>query len=124
MNLQSVQANKNNQPVVKAKVQLGAVAAPMSAEKIREARQEFERSNQQLASNLGSKSHQYLLKTMYEGTEHMVNKNLSEFDLKTYLETLKLAANELHQQGLAPADFSAEIMRKSEDSVANLLRNI
>jgi hypothetical protein len=54
---------------------------------------------------LGDNQHQTLIVAMYEGTEKLLNQDVSEFAVLEYLEGLKLTAKELRQQGISGEQF-------------------
>lgn len=96
----------------------------ISAEKIRDLRKVFEKEIQPLQESLGSHAHRTMLVAMYEGTENLLNKQISEFEIVEYLESLKLNAQELHHQGISEPEFRSEMLKQSQDSVLRLLKNI
>ncbi len=99
-------------------------SSPISAQKIREMRTTFEQESQHMQNVLGADQHQTMLVAMYEGTENLVNKPVSDFDVVGYLESLKLTAQELHNRGVSLHEFRSEMLRQSQDSVFNLLKSI
>jgi len=99
-------------------------AHEISAEKIRDIRKIFEEESQYLEETLGSEAHQTMLVAMYEGTESLLNKRVSEFEIVEYLESLKVNAQDLHNRGASEIEFRSEILKQSQDSVLNLLKNI
>ncbi|MBF0279645.1 MAG: hypothetical protein HQM13_17735 [SAR324 cluster bacterium] len=96
----------------------------ISAEKIRDIRKIFEEESQHLQETLGNEAHQTMLVAMYEGTENLLNKRVSEFEIVEYLETLKINAQDLHSRGVSEIEFRSEILKQSQDSLFNLLKNI
>lgn len=97
---------------------------PISFNQIREIRQTFEKDAQALQPRLDSGEHQSLLVAMYEGTEQFLNKSVSDFDVMTYLESLKTTARDLQRQGISGEEFRSSLFRQSQDSLVNLLRQI
>ena len=66
----------------------------LSFENIRSFRQHFEQGITPLRSILGDDQHQTMIVAMYEGTEKLLNQDVSEFAVFEYLEGLKLTAKE------------------------------
>ncbi|MBF0287931.1 MAG: hypothetical protein HQM14_08940 [SAR324 cluster bacterium] len=96
----------------------------LSVDKIKSIRDTFEKESQHLQETIGTDAHQTMLMAMYEGTENLMNKKVSEFEIVEYLESLKVNAQELHNQGVSENQFRLEILKYSQDSVLNLLKNI
>ena len=65
-----------------------------------------------------------MLVAMYEGTESLLNKQISEFEIVEYLESLKINAQELHHKGISESEFRLEMLKQSQDSLFQLLKNI
>ena len=76
-----------------------------------------------MRSFLGDDQHQTMIVAMYEGTEQLLNQNVSEFAVLEYLEGLKLIAKELRQQGVFGDQFRTVIMEHSSSTVRELLRS-
>ena len=76
-----------------------------------------------MRSFLGDEQHQTMIVAMYEGTEQLLNKNVSEFADLEYLEGLKLTAKELRQKGIYGDQFRSALMDHSSSSVRELLRS-
>ena len=96
----------------------------LSYDQIRGIRETFEREAAPMQKVLGSTEHHTLLVTMYEGTEQFLNKKVSDFDVTSYLESLKLNAKELHNRGVSLSEFRSSLFRHSQDTVMDLLRQI
>ena len=96
----------------------------ISAEKIRDIRKSFEEESQYLQQTIGSEAHQTMLVAMYEGTESLLYKRVSEFEIVEFLESLKVSAQNLHSRGVSEMEFRSEILKQSQDSVIDLLKNI
>ncbi|MGK5094090.1 hypothetical protein WDW89_19005 [Deltaproteobacteria bacterium TL4] len=88
---------------------------------IREIRTGFEYETQPLQNILGSHEHQTMMVAMYEGTEQLLNKNVSSFDVSMYLQALKTSAQDLHKQGLPLDKFRSSLFRHSQESVVQLI---
>ena len=93
----------------------------LSFENIRIFRQHFEQGANPLRSILGEKKHQTMIVAMFEGTEKLLNKNVSEFAVHEYLEGLKLAAKELSLRGISGEKYRNSLINHSITSVNNLL---
>ena len=100
------------------------VAQEISADQIRNIRETFEKESQYLEESIGGDAHRTMLMAMYEGTESLLNKKISQYDLVEYLESLKVNAEELSNQGLSQHEFHSEILRQSQNSVISMIKNI
>ncbi len=76
-----------------------------------------------MRSFLGDEQHQTMIVAMYEGTEKLLNQNVSEFAVLEYLEGLKLTAKELRQQGIFGDQFRSALMQHSSSTVRELLQS-
>ena len=95
----------------------------LSFQNIRSFRHNFEKGITTMRSLLGDEQHQTMIVAMYEGTEQLLNKNVSEFAVLEYLEGLKLTAKELRQQGIYGDQFRSAIMEHSSSTVRELLQS-
>ena len=95
----------------------------LSFQNIRSLRQNFEKGITTMRSFLGDEQHQTMIVAMYEGTEQLLNQNVSEFAVLEYLEGLKLTAKELRQQGIYGDEFRSALMDHSSSSVRELLHS-
>ena len=95
----------------------------LSFQNIRSLRQNFEKGITTMRSFLGDAQHQTMIVAMYEGTEQLLNQNVSEFAVLEYLEGLKLTAKELRQQGIYGDQFRSALMEHSSSSVRELLHS-
>ena len=95
----------------------------LSFQNIRSFRHNFEKGITTMRSFLGDEQHQTMIVAMYEGTEQLLNQNVSEFSVLEYLEGLKLTAKELRQQGIFGDQFRSAIMEHSSSTVRELLRS-
>ena len=93
----------------------------LSFDSIRIFRQHFEQGTNPLRSILGEDKHQTMIVAMFEGTEKLLNKNVSEFAVLEYLEGLKLAAKELSLRGFSGEKFRNSLINHSITSVKTLL---
>ena len=64
-----------------------------------------------------------MIVAMYEGTEQLLNQNVSEFAVLEYLEGLKLTAKELRQQGVYGDQFRTALMEHSASTVREMLHS-
>ena len=97
---------------------------PLSVDRVRKIRSDFETDNQGLQQTLGNEGFQATLVAIYEGTEHMVNKPLSEFDVTSYLETIKSTAQELNTQGMRINQMRSTLIQHAKDEAYRLLKSI
>ena len=95
----------------------------LSFHNIRSLRHNFEKGITTMRSFLGDEQHQTMIVAMYEGTEQLLNQNVSEFAVLEYLEELKLTAKELRQQGILEIEFRSALMEHSSSSVRELLHS-
>ena len=95
----------------------------LSFQNIRSFRHNFEKGITTMRSFLGDEQHQTMIVAMYEGTEQLLNQNVSEFAVLEYLEGLKLTAKELRQQGIYGNQFRSALMEHSSSSVRELLHS-
>ena len=93
----------------------------LSFQNIRSLRHNFEKGITTMRSFLGDEQHQTMIVAMYEGTEQLLNQNVSEFAVLEYLEGLKLTAKELRQQGVFGDQFRTALMEHSALTVRELL---
>ena len=95
----------------------------LSFQNIRIFRHNFEKGITTMRSFLGDEQHQTMIVAMYEGTEQLLNQNVSEFAVLEYLEELKLTAKELRQQGIYGDRFRTALMEHSSSTVRELLHS-
>ena len=95
----------------------------LSFQNIRSFRHNFEKGITTMRSFLGDEQHQTMIVAMYEGTEQLLNRNVSEFAVLEYLEGLKLTAKELRQQGVFGDQFRTALMDHSSSTVRELLHS-
>ena len=95
----------------------------LSFENIRIFRQHFEQGTTLLRSVLGEDQHQTMIVAMYEGTEKLLNQDVSEFAVLEYLEELKLTAKELRQQGVSGEQFRTTLLEHSVSTVRDLVHS-
>ena len=95
----------------------------ISFQNIRSLRHNFEKGITTMRSFLGDEQHQTMIVAMYEGTEQLLNRNVSEYAVLEYLEGLKLTAKELRQQGIFGEQFRSALMEHSFSTVRELLQS-
>ena len=95
----------------------------LSFQNIRSFRHNFEKGITTMRSFLGDEQHQTMIVAMYEGTEQLLNQNVSEFAVLEYLEGLKLTAKELRQQGVYGDHFRTALMEHSASTVREMLHS-
>ena len=95
----------------------------LSFQNIRSFRFNFEKGITNMRSFLGDEQHQTMIVAMYEGTEQLLNQNVSEFAVLEYLEGLKLTAKELRQQGIYGDQFRSVLLEHSSSTVRELLHS-
>ena len=95
----------------------------LSFQNIRSFRHNFEKGISTMRSFLGDEQHQTMIVAMYEGTEQLLNQNISEFAVLEYLEGLKLTAKELREQGVFGDQFRTSLMEHSTLTVRELLQS-
>ena len=125
MNVNNTDINfylKNQQPAVKQSFSEAETQA-LSFQNIRNFRHNFEKGITTMRSFLGDEQHQTMIVAMYEGTEQLLNQNVSEFAVLEYLEGLKLTAKELHHQGIYGDQFRTSLMQHSSSTVRELLHS-
>ena len=95
----------------------------LSFKNIRSFRQHFEQGITPLRSILGDDQHQTMIVAMYEGTEKLLNQDISEFAVLEYLEGLKLTAKELLLQGVSGEQFKTSLLEHSKTTIHDLVRS-
>jgi len=95
----------------------------LSFQNIRIFRHNFEKGITTMRSFLGDEQHQTMIVAMYEGTEQLLNQNVSEFAVLEYLEGLKLTAKELRQQGIYGDQFRTALLEHSSSTVRELIHS-
>ena len=95
----------------------------LSFQNIRNFRHNFEKGITKMLSFLGDEQHQTMIVAMYEGTEKLLNKNVSEFAVLEYLEGLKMTATELRQKGIYGDQFRTALLEHSSSTVRDLLHS-
>ena len=115
--------NLKNQPSLNKQSYSETGIQELSFQNIRSFRHNFEKGITTMRSFLGDEQHQTMIVAMYEGTEQLLNRNVSEFAVLEYLEGLKLTAKELRQQGFHGDQFRTVLMEHSALTVRELLHS-
>ena len=95
----------------------------LSFENIRVFRQQFEQETFPSSSIVDDEQHQTMMVAMYEGTEKLLNQDVSEFAVIEFLEGLKLTAKEFLQQGISGDKFRSTLLEHSVSTVLDLVRS-
>ena len=123
VNTTDINFHLKNQPSAGKQSFSEAETQGLSFQNIRSLRHNFEKGITTMRSFLGDEQHQTMIVAMYEGTEQLLNQNVSEFAVLEYLEGLKLTAKELRQQGIYGDQFRTALMEHSSSSVRELLHS-
>ena len=70
---------------------------------------------------LGDSELQTMLVAMYEGTEQLLNRSVSDFAVMQYLEDLKQTALEFRQQGMTGNSYRSSLLEHSNNSLSRIL---
>ncbi len=90
-------------------------------DKIRNMRQNFEQETIGMRNLLGDSKLQTMLVAMYEGTEQLLNRSVSDFAVMQYLEDLKQTALEFQQQGMTGNSYRTSLLEHSNNSLSRIL---
>ena len=90
-------------------------------DKIRNMRQNFEQETIAMHNLLGDSELQTMLVAMYEGTEQLLNRSVSDFAVMQYLEDLKQTALEFRQQGMTENSYRSSLLEHSINSLSRIL---
>ena len=90
-------------------------------DKIRNIRQNFEQETIAMRNLLGDSELQTMLVAMYEGTEQLLNRSVSDFAVMQYLEDLKQTALEFRQQGMTGNSYRSSLLEHSNNSLSRIL---
>ena len=123
VNTTDINFHLKNQPSAGKQSISEAETQGLSFQNIRIFRHNFEKGITTMRSFLGDEQHQTMIVAMYEGTEQLLNQNVSEFAVLEYLEGLKLTAKELRQQGIYGDRFRTALMEHSSSTVRELLHS-
>ena len=123
VNITDINYPLQNQPPAGKKSFSEAETQGLSFKNIRIFRHNFEKGITTMRTFLGDEQHQTMIVAMYEGTEQLLNQNVSEFAVLEYLEGLKLTAKELRQQGVYGDQFRTALMEHSSLTVRELLHS-
>ena len=123
VNQTSSASQLNNSEAVAKTLSSASGNQRLSFENIRSFRQHFEQGITPLRSILGDDQHQTMIVAMYEGTEKLLNQDISEFAVLEYLEGLKLTAKELLLQGVSGEQFKTYLLEHSKTTIHDLVRS-
>ena len=70
---------------------------------------------------LGDSELQTMLVAMYEGTEQLLNRSVSDFAVMQYLEDLKQTALEFRLQGMTGNSYRSSLLEHSNNSLSRIL---
>ena len=114
----------NNIPSEQANKSFGnATENKLTFDNIRSFRQQFEKNAEPLLSVLGEEHHQTLMVAMYEGTEQLLNQNVSEFAVMEYLEGLKINAQELNTRNISGEKYQSTLLEQSDIAVRQMVHS-
>ena len=103
----------------KAEPKVGSQA--WTLDQIRGMRQHFEQETSTMVKTLGDSEHQTMLVAMYEGTEKLLNRKVSDFAVMQYLEDLKVAATDLRKRGMSGANYRTSLLQQSQNALNRML---
>ena len=86
-------------------------------DQIRGMRQNFEKETSTMVKTIGDSEHQSMLVAMYEGTEKLLNRNVSDFAVMQYLEDLKVTAEDLSKRGMSGENYRASLLQQSQNAL-------
>jgi len=92
-----------------------------SLDQIRGMRQNFEQETSTMVKTLGDSEHQTMLVAMYEGTEKLLNRKVSDFAVTQYLEDLKVAAADLRKRGMSGKNYRTSLLQQSQNALNRML---
>ena len=84
-------------------------------------RQNFEQETTTMLKTLGDSEHQTMLVAMYEGTEKLLNRKVSDFAVMQYLEDLKVAAADLRKRGMSGENYRTSLLQQSQNALNRML---
>ena len=90
-------------------------------DQIRGMRQNFEQETSTMVKTLGDSEHQTMLVAMYEGTEKLLNRKVSDFAVTQFLEDLKLAAADLRKRGMSGENYRNSLLQQSQNALNRML---
>jgi hypothetical protein len=74
-----------------------------------------------MVKTLGDSEHQTMLVAMYEGTEKLLNRKVSDFAVTQYLEDLKVAAADLRKRGMSGENYRTSLLQQSQNALNRML---
>ena len=70
---------------------------------------------------LGDSELQSMMVAIYEGTEQLLNRSMSDFAVMQYLEDLKQTALKLRQQKMTGNSYRPSLLKHSNNSLSRIL---
>ena len=74
-----------------------------------------------MVKTIGDSEHQTMLVAMYEGTEKLLNRNVSDFAVMQYLEDLKVTAEDLSKRGMSGENYRTSLLLQSKNALDRML---
>ena len=102
---------------VSSKIGPKAVSHTWTLDQIRGMRQNFEKEASKMLKTIGDSEHQTMLVAMYEGTEKLLNRNVSDFAVMQYLEDLKMTAEDLSKRGMSGENYRNSLLQQSQNAL-------
>ena len=104
-----------------SKIEFKTSFSTWTLDQIRGMRQQFEQETSAMVKKLGDSEHQTMLVAMYEGTEKLLNRKVSDFDVMQYFEDLKFAAEDLRKQGMSGENYRNSLLQHSQKALNRML---
>ena len=106
-----------------SKIEFKTSSSTWTLDQIRGMRQQFEKetSASAMVKKLGDSEHQTMLVAMYEGTEKLLNRKVSDFAVMQYFEDLKFAAEDLRKQGMSGENYRNSLLQHSQKALNRML---
>ena len=102
---------------VSSKIEPKAGSHTWTLDQIRGMRQNFEKETSTMVKTIGDSEHQTMLVAMYEGTEKLLNRNVSDFAVMQYLEDLKMTAEDLSKRGMSGENYRNSLLQQSKNAL-------
>jgi hypothetical protein len=106
---------------VSSKIEPKVGSHTWTLEQIRGMRQNFEKETSTMVKTIGDSEHQTMLVAMYEGTEKLLNRNVSDFAVMQYLEDLKVTAEDLSKRGMSGENYRTSLLLQSKNALDRML---
>ena len=104
-----------------SKIEFKTSSSTWTLDQIRGMRQQFEQETSAMMKKLGDSEHQTMLVAMYEGTEKLLNRKVSDFAVMQYFEDLKFAAEDLRKQGMSGENYRNSLLQHSQKALNRML---